>query len=69
MDRSGHGLSALPVFIERENKLPSLFNLDPEKVEDGRIQPVRTGYFNFRARTICPGVPAIEILIPAVVIK
>jgi hypothetical protein len=65
-DRRGNVLRPLPIMIEVERKEPPLLNLRTDMISDGRLLPIRTGRFRFRARTICEGTAA-DVLIQAVV--
>ncbi len=65
-DRTGRVLRPLPISIEVEDQDPPLINGRSDMISDGRLLPIRTGKFRFRARTICQGTSA-DVFIQAVV--
>lgn len=65
-DRRGNVVHPLPISVEVEAKDPPVLNLRPEMISDGRLMPLRTGAFRFRARTICDGTSS-EVYIEAVI--
>ena len=65
-DRTGHVLRPLPISLEVEATNSPLLNLQSDMISDGRLLPIRTGKFRFRARTICEGTSA-DIFIQAVI--
>jgi hypothetical protein len=67
-DRRGNVLRPLPISVEVETKDPELLNLRSDMISDGRIMPLRTGAFRFRARTLCDGTSS-DVYIEAVVRK
>ena|ERR1700680_315879 len=66
VDRTSPVLRPLPIMLEVEATNPPLLNQRTDMISDGRLLPIRTGRFRFRARTICEGTSA-EIFIQAVV--
>ena len=66
VDQTGHVLRPLPITIEVEAAKPPLLDLRSDLISDGRLLPIRTGKFRFRARTICEGTSA-DIFIQAVI--
>jgi hypothetical protein len=68
VDRTGRLLRPLPISLEVEATNPPLLNLQSDMISDGRLLPIRTGKFRFRARTICEGTSA-DIFIQAVVMS
>ena len=65
-DRTGHVLRPLPIYLEVEATNSPLLNLQSDMISDGRLLPIRTGKFRFRARTICEGTST-DIFIQAVI--
>jgi hypothetical protein len=66
VDQTGHVLRPLPITIEVEAAKPPLLDLRSDLISDGRLLPIRTGKFRFRARTICEGTST-DIFIQAVI--
>ena len=64
LDGAGAIIPRVPVVIEVEPVSPPILDLSSERLERGPIA-MRPGAFMIRVRTICPGLEAAPVMIPA----
>src|SRR2546425_792987 len=62
LDASGSPVRQVPIDIEVEEGWPAILDLQPDRIADASLTPLRTGRFRLRIRTIYEGKGAETVL-------